>query len=226
MNLILRGSTRRVRLRVGRLPFPALRELLILLSSALAIASMTAKPNLNTQNTKGSSALNSPDFSLRDLYNALNDERQRRGISWSQVVQEMNGHTHPGRRALSVSTVKGIAVRTVAEADGILQMLRWLRRSPESFVPGFVAPEAKKFTLPDVPSGKVLRFDTRKLYAALDAERAKKGITWQRIAAEIGLSPATLTHLSAGGRTSFPQVMRIVMYLDRPAASFTRIAAQ
>jgi hypothetical protein len=112
----------------------------------------------------------------------------------------------------------------VAEGDGVLQMLLWLHRTPESFVPGHPESENSNARLPDVPAAKILRFDTRKLHAALEAQRAVRKLTWAQVGKEVGLSASSLMHLSKGGRTAFPQVMRIVAWLSRPAAHFTRVS--
>jgi len=62
-----------------------------------------------------------------------------------------------------MSTVKGVATRAVAEGDGALQMLRWLNRVPESFMPGNPQLDEASARLPEVPPNKVLRFDTKKM---------------------------------------------------------------
>jgi hypothetical protein len=163
------------------------------------------------------------DFSLRALYAALDAERRRRGLSWSTATREINGQS--GRcvgHRLSASTVTGTRTRAIAEGDGILQMLRWLNRTPESFVPGSQASEDVGAQLPDVPSHQILRFDTRKLHAALMAQRVERNLTWAQVAQEVGIGVSSLTHLSRGGRTAFPQVMRVVGWLAKPAAQFTR----
>jgi hypothetical protein len=50
-------------------------------------------------------------------------------------------------------------------------------------------------------------------------------MTWKAVADEIGgFNTASLVRLSKGGRTGFPQVMRIARWLGRSAASLTRIA--
>jgi len=78
----------------------------------------------------------------------------------------------------------------------------------------------------DAGNHQVLRFDTKRLFAALDAARLERGRTWVQVAQEIGtVSPASLTHLQKGGRTAFPHVMRMVRWLDRPAADFVRTSA-
>lgn len=167
----------------------------------------------------------SSDFNLRALYAALNAQRQARGLSWAQAAKEIN--QRPKRLSshrLSASTLTGTRTRTAGEGDGVLQMLRWLNRTPESFVPGHRDSEEATARLADVPLHQILRFDTRKLHAALDAQRIKKKMTWAQVAKEVGLGAASLTRLSKGGRTCFPQVMRIVRWLARPAADFTSAA--
>lgn len=163
------------------------------------------------------------DFNLRALYAALDAQRRARGLSWSEATCEIR--RQPGRAAghsLSPSTVKGVGARRVAEGDGVLQMLVWLGRTPESFVPGCEVPEDAGARLPVLPPHQTLRFDTKKLHAAVDLRRAQRQMTWAAVAAELGLGAASLTRLALGGRTSFPQVMRITAWLGRAAAEFTR----
>jgi hypothetical protein len=101
-------------------------------------------------------------------------------------------------------------------------MLRWLNRTPESFVPSHQQSDGISERLPDIPAGKFLRFDAKKLYATLDARRIEREMTWSQVAKEVGASPASLTHLAKGKRVVFPGVMRIFRWLERPAADFTR----
>ena len=171
------------------------------------------------------------DFSLRALYEALDEQRKVRGLSWAEATRQMNGQAGVSKRhvaskghSLSASTVKAMRIRTVAEGDGVLQMLRWLDRTPESFLPNYDSASARDADFPDVPSGGVLRFDTKKLYGAVNARRQESDMTWQDAAKQIGVAAAGLQHLSKGGRTSFPQVMRILRWLGRRAADFTRVA--
>lgn len=113
----------------------------------------------------------------------------------------------------------------MAEADGVLQMLRWLGRTPESFVPDFPDPDAACFHLPALNMGQTLRWDTQAIYSHLDSRRQSLGLAWKEVAGQIGaVTPGMLTNLGKGGRTSFPAVMRIVRWLAQPAAAFTRIA--
>jgi hypothetical protein len=164
------------------------------------------------------------DFDIAALYAALDAQRQARGMSWQQVVREINAlFAHTPARPISPSTVTGMRSAGTIEGDGVLQMLRWLERTPESFVPGHPEAAMEAAKLPDVGPYRILRFDTRKLYAALDTQRTERGMTWKQVASEIGgFSAASLTRLAKGGRTGFPQVMRMTRWLGRPAACFTR----
>lgn len=165
------------------------------------------------------------DLELKALYAALDQQRRVRGLSWAAVTREIN-RFKTGGHSLATSTITGLHNRTVAEGDGILQMLLWLRRTPESFVPGFIGADSERFRLRDPGSGRVLRWDTRALHSAVNAEREVRGMTWREIASQIGgFTPAMLTNLAKGGRIGFPGVMRIVGWLGRPAASFTHAVA-
>jgi ribosomal protein L24E len=165
------------------------------------------------------------DFSLQSLYEALDARRQARGLSWSAALREIRrASDHPGARPLSLSTVKGVGRRAIAEGDGVLQMLRWLNRTPESFMLGTQEIAETGGRLLEIPAGKVLRFDTKKMFTALNARRAERKMTWAQVAEETGWSVAALTRLSKGGRTAFPTVMRIVRWLGEPAVRFIRIS--
>ena len=67
-------------------------------------------------------------------------------------------------------------------------------------------------------------FSLRELYEPLDAQRIERKMTWTAVSMEVGVGVSSLTHLSKGGRTAFPQVMRILRWLAQPAACFMRAA--
>jgi hypothetical protein len=161
------------------------------------------------------------DFDLHALSDAVDEQRRARGLSWAQAAREISAPFHGNvdrARPVSASTISGMRSKRVVEADGVLSMLRWLGRCPESFVRG-----ATETPLPDPPPNRILRFDTQKIYELLDAQRIERGMTWAAVAREIGgLGPASLTRLAKGGRTAFPDVMRILKWLNRSAASVTR----
>jgi AraC-like DNA-binding protein len=165
------------------------------------------------------------DFNLRELYAALDAQRQSRGLSWSQATREMGPESRTTRaRRISTSTVIGTRTRAVMEGDGVLQMLQWLNRTPESFMPDRGESQLAGEPLPQPAPHQTLRFDTKTIYDALEAQRADRGLSWKQVAAEAGLGASTLTRLSRGGRTAFPHVMRIFRWLSQPAAQFVRVS--
>jgi hypothetical protein len=165
----------------------------------------------------------SGDSSLEALHAAVDAQRRVRGLRWSAAVREIGRASERAGRRLSRSTVKDVGTRTVAGGDGVRQMLRWLNRAPESFMPGDPQVDDAGALLPHVPPDRVLRFDTRKMYAALDARGAERNLTWSQVAKETRCSVQGLTRLSKGRRTVFPAVMRIVRWLGEPASRFTRV---
>jgi hypothetical protein len=154
----------------------------------------------------------SDDFDLAVLHQALDAERRTRGLTWTAATKEMS---------VAPSTVAGLRTRSVAEADGVLQMLRWLGRAPESFGADHRVAAAAE-SLPDAGPGQILRIDTRELHAALDALRIERRLTWDGVARELGVGVSSLTRLADGGRTAFPQVMRMTRWLGEPVARFVR----
>lgn len=166
------------------------------------------------------------DFDLKGLYAALDEQRRVRGLSWQGATREISGAfgRRPGARPLSASTIAGLPTKTIAEGDGVLGMLCWLGRTPESFVPGHPAPSTPQTALPPVPADRILRWDVPALHRAINARRIERGMTWAQVAAEVGgFTPAMLTGLAKAQRTGFPRVMRLVAWLGEPAARFTRL---
>jgi len=165
-----------------------------------------------------------PDFDLQALYDALDAERRARDLTWAALTAQVNRH-RTSLRPIAQSSITGLKAKAGGEGDGILQMLLWLHRTPESFVPGISDADAPHFQLPDVSAGQILRWDTKALHAALDARRRERGMTWAELAGELrGFTPNMLTNLASGPRIGFPRVMRLVRWLDEPAVDFTRVA--
>ncbi|HTV36461.1 MAG TPA: hypothetical protein VMF12_08510 [Xanthobacteraceae bacterium] len=110
---------------------------------------------------------------------------------------------------VSVATIRDIPKKRSVTSTVILQLLRWLG-APESFLAGrTIAPTADEM-LPEPGPSRILRFDTRAMHAALDAERTRRGMTWKQLAAELpGFTPSMLTNLAAGPLIGFPRVMAI-----------------
>ena len=164
------------------------------------------------------------DFELRALYDALDARRRAREMSWVEVAGEVS-RLRTCRRPIAASTIASLGQKPSGEGDGILQMLLWLRRTPESFMPGASDPGSEAFCHPRLGMGRILRWDTQALFAALDAQRRERRLTWLAVARQVGgFTPGMLTNLSRGGRIGFPRVMRLTRWLGQPAAAFTRIA--
>ena len=162
-------------------------------------------------------------FALKTLYDALDEKRQERGLTWAQATREVNavGPNAPAHR-IATSTITGLRTRAVAEGAGVLQMLRWLERSPESFLPECPSELLRRSALPHTDRHQVLRFDTRKLYDALDKQRKARGLTWQQVALETGVPASHARGLARGGRTGFPGVVSLTLWLNQPVAEFVR----
>lgn len=164
------------------------------------------------------------EFDLRALHDALENQRRAQQMSWAAVAAEVN-HLRTRGRPIAVSTITGLKQTPLAEGDGILQMLLWLRRTPESFVPGMTDPCSDVFCRPRLSTGQILRWDSRTLFAAVDQARRVRQLTWTAVARDVGgFTPNMLTNLSKGGRVTFPGAMRLVRWLGQPAAAFTRVA--
>lgn len=167
--------------------------------------------------------MDDPEFDLNALYLALEEQRVARDLTWAAVTREVNRFRTAGHLIAS-STIRGLKTQRTGEGDGILQMLIWLDRSPESFVSdqnGIM----KDAPLPKVSEDRILRWDASAIHAALDDARQSRDMTWAKLAAEIGGHNADgLKRLKEGGRVGFPRVMRILRWLEMPAANLTRVS--
>ena len=65
-------------------------------------------------------------FDARVLYEAMDEQRRVRGLSWREVAQEIGG--------ISPSTLTRTMLGGRMEADGMLAMCRWVGRTAESFL--------------------------------------------------------------------------------------------
>jgi transcriptional regulator with XRE-family HTH domain len=68
----------------------------------------------------------------------------------------------------------------------------------------------------------VIRFDAKALYVALDEQRRAREMTWEQVAAAIGVSAATITRTSIGGRLEVDGMLAMVSWLGVPVETFTR----
>src|ERR1700687_5192117 len=64
------------------------------------------------------------------------------------------------------------------------------------------------------------RIDVQGLYAALDAERTARGLSWRQLAKEIGVSPSLLSRLGNDLRPDADGFATLVRWLNIPAEQF------
>jgi len=168
------------------------------------------------------------DFDVAALHSAIDSRRIERNMSWKAVAQEVSRTGERlGLHPISPSTISGLKnKRWGVEGDGVLQMLIWLDRTPESFVAGHPGAHHPAARLPHVSKTQILRFDVPLIFSKLEAVRSARGLSWAQVAQEIGgrATAEGLRNLKNAQRTAFPQVMRMVRWLRCPAAALTRIA--
>jgi transcriptional regulator with XRE-family HTH domain len=68
----------------------------------------------------------------------------------------------------------------------------------------------------------MIRFDTMALYRALDEQRRVRGLTWDQLAAEVGVSSATVRRTQFGGRMEVDGMLAMVYWLAVPVETFVR----
>jgi hypothetical protein len=165
------------------------------------------------------------NFDMQAPYAALDAERRALELSWAGLLAEIN-KPFEGTPSIpiSISTVRGMRDKGSVTSAVVLQILRWMGRAPESFLSEYGTRSQASEALPDPGPGRILRFDTRAMHAALDAERLKRGMKWKQVADELpGFTEGMLTNLAEGPLIGFPRVMSITQWLGRPAASFVRV---
>jgi hypothetical protein len=164
-------------------------------------------------------------FDTAALYLALDTKRFELGLSWTGVANHIwalssdlnrRRSDHP----ISPSTLTNMATKPRTSCQHALFMLRWLDRSPESFLHGEVDDDPR-FALPTAGSDRRLRWALKLLYASMDEKRREQGLTWPALAETLACSPHQLTGLRiAKFATGMDLAMRIVQWVDRPASDF------
>lgn len=66
------------------------------------------------------------------------------------------------------------------------------------------------------------RFDAKALYDALEKQRSARALTWTQVAAEIGVSAATIQRTRTGGRMEVDGMLAMVRWLGVPVETFVR----
>jgi hypothetical protein len=164
-------------------------------------------------------------FDMHALCAALDAERAARGLSWPQVTAEIN-RPFEGTPSLpiSVTTLRGMAKKSSVTSAVVLQVLAWLGRTPESFLAGRADVLDASKQLPSSGPERILRFDTRAMYEALNAQRMERGLAWKQVTKELpGFTESMLANLASGPLIGFPRVMLLTQWLGREAADFVRV---
>lgn len=68
----------------------------------------------------------------------------------------------------------------------------------------------------------MLRFDAKALHDAMNRQRVARGLTWAQVAAEIGVSAATIQRTREGGRMEVDGMLAMVSWLGVPVERFVR----
>jgi hypothetical protein len=168
-------------------------------------------------------------FDVRALYSALDERRAEDGLSWREVADQLwalsaelnhRRHDHP----ISPSTITNMAKNPRIGCQHALFMLRWLSRSPESFLEG-ATDDDPRFGLPSAGADRRLRWSLKLLYKTMDEKRRQVALTWSQLGARLGCGPGRLTGLRrAKYATDMDLAIRIVQWIGQPAADFVYLA--
>lgn len=168
-------------------------------------------------------------FDSAAFFAAVDARRREQHLSWpslakaiweqSRVLNEQRTD-HP----ISPATLRRIGQSGDASCQHALFLLRWLRVPPETFI-AEPKPGTSGVALPQADEAHRLRWNLRKLYEALNANRTARGATWEQVAKRLHCTANQLTHLRiAKFAISMRLAMRITQALRRPAADFVYVA--
>lgn len=163
-------------------------------------------------------------FDMRAFHAELDAQRMARSLSWAELASEIN---RPFESTPSIpihpATLRDMLKKRSVTSAVVLQTLRWLGRTPESFLSGRAASTNPDELLPEVGMNRILRLDTHALFDALQQERLRRGLTWKQVADELPeFTPNMLSNLASGPLIGFPRVMALTQWVGRPAATFVR----
>jgi hypothetical protein len=161
-------------------------------------------------------------FDMHALCDTLDGERRSRNLSWQEMTDAINApFAHVQSIPIHVSTLRGMRGKRSVTSAVVLQSLRWMRTPPEAFLKGRNGAFEPHERLPDIAPTRILRFDTKRLYEAIDADRRRRSVTWKQVANELpGFTESMLRNLRTSPLIGFPRVMWITQWLGRPAAVF------
>ncbi len=170
------------------------------------------------------------EFDVVAMFDAMDRQRVERGLSWRQVADQIWGlsvelnRLRPTDHPISPPTITGIAKRGDTTCQHALFFLRWLGRTPESFLtPPPV--ETDPMRLPAVGPDTRLRWNLAALYEALNTRRQEHKLTWGQLARQLRCTESQLTGIrTAKYAIGMKLAMAIVVWLEQPAARFVYAA--
>lgn len=169
------------------------------------------------------------EFDGMALWAALDAKRQAEGLSWPGAAAAIWNLTpvlnaaRVGRglpdHPISPSTLANLGKRGDTTCQHALFFLRWLDRTPESFLAGCTHDAG--VPLPACGTDRRPRWDLKALHAALNEVRASRDATWAQTAHDLRCQAGRLTGLkSARYATGMGLAMRITQWVGQCAADF------
>lgn len=148
-------------------------------------------------------------FDYRALWEALEAERVARGLSKKAMVDDIAW--------LSAGVLKKLEQGEATSCQHATGLLRWLGRTPESFVPGI--DDRAEYALPDV-GPFAIRWSMPALWEAVDARRREGGKSWDEVEAECGWPGMRTFGKDITYGIPMDLAMRVTRWLGQPAATF------
>jgi transcriptional regulator with XRE-family HTH domain len=69
---------------------------------------------------------------------------------------------------------------------------------------------------------RTVQFDQARFYDAVEQNRRVAGLSWRQLALRLSLSPSTFTRLAQGRRPDVDTFVKLLAWMERPAADFVR----
>ena len=154
-------------------------------------------------------------FDVLGLWEAMDSKRAALDMTEKQMMEDLNA-VNNNSVPIALATVKNMVKRQDTSCQHSLHMLRWLDRTPESFLIGSELEEP----LPFSAEGR-LYWNLRALAAALGEEREDRGATWKELASRLDCSAGQLSGLhKVKYGISVHLAMRITQLLRRHSSEF------
>ena len=165
------------------------------------------------------------DFDLRALYEALDERRRSRDLTWAALTAEVNRHRtrlHP----IAQSTITSLKKKSVGEGDAIFKRSFGSAERRRALCPALRTPTRRAFSYQRCRGGQILRWDTRALFAALNGPASGTRADMDRGCARCaGSHSHNVDEPGNGASHRIPRVMQLVRWIGEPEVTFTRIAS-